>query len=350
MTLFKLTTLGLTAALGLVGHCQSDPASDEVWVANRIDGTISIVDTSSNEVIETIDMPRSGEPMYVNHSETAGVVFVGDRANNTVVAFDVDTRMPVASIPVGSGVFHQWTLPEGNQLWVNNDISLTTSVIDVESKEVIATIAMPRDLLDMEGVDGAPPKPHDVLISPEGDAAFVSYIGFAGDNDFIVRFDARTFEETARAAVGKDVHLSATAMNDLLYAPCQNSDAVYVLDRHSLRVMNRVHIPGAHGAGMGNVSSTFYVTNLPAEGDMGLFAMDTNTNSVLGDGVDAPMVGVPHNIALNADDSKVYVTHSGGDANLLSVYDVSPDHPLPEGASAEVIVGLNPFGLGFVDR
>lgn len=321
----------------------------EIWVANRIGKSVSVIDVATNTVVDTLSLSSDGEPMYVNYSAGNNVVFVGDRANDRVVVFDADTRAEVATIDTGAGVFHQWALPNGGQLWVNNDVDKTTSVIDAATYEVLTTIPMPEDLAAMAGAGDGLPKPHDVLVSPSESAAYVTYLGFEGESDYVVRFDTSTFEETHRLAVGKDPHLSATTDNDVLYVPCQGSDTVYVLSRSDLNEVTRVDIPGAHGAGMAHNGDHLYVTNLPASGEMALYTIDTALNALAGPGgVDAPQVGVPHNIALNADDSLVYVTHSGGEANLVSVFEVSADAPVPSGVAHEITVGLNPFGLGFV--
>ena len=57
----------------------------------------------------------------------------------------------------GDGVFHMWSDPHDRQLWVNNDIDKTATVIDPVSLNVIATVPMPADLV----ADGY--KPHDVV-------------------------------------------------------------------------------------------------------------------------------------------------------------------------------------------
>lgn len=321
----------------------------QIWVANRGSKTVTVIDVASNKLLDSISMPNDGEPMYVNYSGWGDVVFVGDRANDRVVAFNRMTHEPIRMIATGKGVFHQWALPKGTQLWVNNDVDRTTTVIDTKTYEPIGQIEMPHDLAAMPGVDGAVPKPHDVLIDPSGDFAYVSYLGFAGGADYVVRFDAHTLKETHRAPVGKDPHLSATADNDVLYVPCQETDEVVVLQRADLSEVKRLPIPGAHGAGMAANGDHLYITNLPDGGDMALFVIDTATNALVSEaGVPAPMVGKPHNVAVSGDDSLVYVTHSGPDADLVSVYPISAAAPVPAGVSAQIEVGKNPFGLGFV--
>jgi YVTN family beta-propeller protein len=347
---------GLIGALGLallVNGCtdssmeqenelRSSPAG-EVWVANRGAASVSVIDVASDTVTHTLGLPDKGEPMYVNYSATRRRVFVGDRANHRIVVFNADTKELEATVPVGAGVFHQWVSADFRRLYVNNDIDGTTSVIDATTLKPIATIAMPTDLAALGG------KPHDVFVDPDGSAVFVSYLGFEGDHDYVVRFDASTFKETHRAQVGKDPHLSATATNAHLYVPCQETNEVIVLRRDDLKQVKTLSIPGAHGAAFSPDGLAFYTTNLPGGGKDALFTINTKDSSLAGPAVDAARDGKPHNLVLSGDGSKLYVTHSGADAKTASVFAVDSTTRLPL-LVGEVQVGANPFGLGFVPK
>lgn len=314
-----------------------------IVVANRGSGSISIINTRNNQLAGEVALPAAAnppEPMYVVHAPMAERVFIGDRANNRVVVFDDEAFEFEGAVAAGNGVFHMWADPGDNQLWVNNDIDNTTTVIDPVSLEVIHTVPMPLDLVELGG------KPHDVILDPTGDFAYVTIVGIPGPADYVVKFSTETFQETARSAVGKDPHVSLTRRNKLLYVPCQNSDAVYVLKRRDLSMKNIINVPGAHGAGMPRNGRTFYTTNLPGGGVDGLFAIDTKNNTMIGNAVNTPFP-VPHNIALSLNGRKLYVTHSGTTANKVSIYNIDRKTRLPIFQS-ELSVGINPFGLAFV--
>jgi DNA-binding beta-propeller fold protein YncE len=314
-------------------------------IANRGSGSISVIDARSNEVVGTHALPASmgepmPEPMYVVYSPAGQRVFVGDRANDRVAVFDARSFEVEGTVPAGAGVFHMWADPKGGQLWVNNDIDNTSTVIDAIRLEVIATVATPADLVMMGG------KPHDVIVGPQGRFAYVTVLGLPGANDYVVQYDTATFMETARAAVGKDPHVSLNRQTPWLYVPCQNTSNVYVLDRHTLAEETTLSIPGAHGAGMALNGRFFYTANLPGGGTDALFTIDTETNTVVGMGVDSPYP-VPHNIALTQSGRKLFLTHSGGTSDKVTIYSASASDPVPEYVT-EVTVGLNPFGLTYV--
>ena len=318
-------------------------ANGKIVIADRAAGTISIINVGTDRVSATIPLPAGDnppEPMYVVHSPKADRVFVGDRANNRVVIFDDDDFDIEGSIAAGNGIFHMWADPGDNQLWVNNDIDNTATVIDPVTLETLATVEMPADLIASGG------KPHDVILDPSGEFAYVTLVGFAGPSDYVVKFHTDTFTEVARAAVGKDPHVSLTSRNDLLYVPCQNSNAVFVLKRDDLSLLKTIPVPGTHGAGMPRKGKTFYTTNLPGSGSDGIFAIDTDRNEIIGAAVDTPFP-VPHNIALTSRADKLYITHSGVTADQVSVYRINRKTKLPV-FETTVTVGLNPFGLAFV--
>lgn len=312
-----------------------------IVVANRGSGSISIINARTDTVEKTINLPAGTnppEPMYVVWQPFAHRVFVGDRANDRVVVYDDRDYSVEATVPAGAGVFHMWADFREKQLWVVNDIDNAVTVIDPHSLNPIATVAIPGDLAAMGG------KPHDVILSPAGFFAYVSIVGIGGDEDYVVQYSTYTFQEIGRAAVGKDPHLSVTIRNPFLYVPCQNSDAVFVLNRFSMNLVTTIAVPGAHGAGMPLLGRTFYTSNLPGGGANGLFAIDTRSNTVIGS-VDTPFA-VPHNIALTLLARKLYLTHSGPTADKVTVYKISRHNPVPV-FQKEITVGLNPFGLAF---
>ena len=337
----------LIVILALVGSLlatvgEASPGGGKVVVANRASGTISVISVSDQSV-ETYELPSGGsapEPMYVFYSPIGRRVFVGDRGNDRVVAFDADTFDVVGTAATGSGVFHMWGSRATGELWVNNDIDNTTSVIDMATLEIVATVDTPADLVAMGG------KPHDVIVDLQGFYAYVTVIDVSGPGDFVVQYDARTYEEVARAVVGDDAHVSLSTGGSNLYVPAQGSDVVDVLDRESLAAVAAVPIPGAHGAGMRVNGRTFYTTNLPGGGTDALWTIDTRSNTVVGEPVDAPYA-VPHNLALTPNGRWIYLTHSGATSDRVTVYRTEGPSRVPTYVT-EVTVGLNPFGLAFV--
>jgi YVTN family beta-propeller protein len=317
-------------------------ASDQghVVVANRGSGNLSVIDVATDTAMTvSLTGPNTPDPMYVVDSPAGGRVFVGDRANDRVIVLRSSDFTVEDTVPAGAGVFHMWASSSSDQLWVNNDVDNTITVIDVVTLDVIATIPLPADLVAMGG------KPHDVVLEQNGTSAFVSMLGFAAGGDYVIRYSTDSFMETGRAMVGKDPHVSLARQNNLLYVACQNTSEVIVLDRTTMLEVEVLSVPGAHGAGMSRNGKTFYTTNLPGGGVDALFTVDTQSNTLVGEPTDTPVM-VPHNIALTPNGKKIYVTHSGPNS-VVTVYTADRQDPTPAYLTT-VTVGDNPFGLAYV--
>ncbi|MCB9872438.1 MAG: YncE family protein [Planctomycetes bacterium] len=310
--------------------------AQSVVVANRGSGDISVIDVRTHKV-ETVALPmgtNKPEPMYV--SSAAGEVLVGDRANDRVVRFARRDFKVLGSIPVGKGVFHMWA--SQTHLWVNNDIDNTTSVIELRSKKVIATIPTPMDLV-AKGY-----KPHDVFVTRK--FGYVSLIGGTGPGDWVIQFSTKTHQETGRAEVGKDPHLWCDGAR--LFVPCQGANAVYVLHAWTLRQLQKVDVPGAHGVYLPPGTDRLLVTNISGGGKDGLQELSTRWSARVIGAIDTKYP-TPHNITATPRGNSIYVTHSGATADQVTIYGYRGFWWWRKlVALGEVKVGTNPFGLAYV--
>lgn len=305
------------------------PQKEEiVVVANRGDGSISFIDALSDHVQNTLSIAGS-EPMYVVYVSAHDRIYVGDRAQNKVHVINPATREVESEIEVGNGVFHMWADENGSQLWVNNDIDETTSVIDLHTNTVIATINV-----------GA--KPHDVFVTEDGSRAYISTLNPGDDPDQVFMYSTSTFQKTGEQDVGKDPHLYHLFRKDKLYVPCQ-SGKVFALDGSNLDVLSDNDYPGAHGIYGTLNENTIFVTNIS-----GAQIYSINTIKDVLRAAPAASDPVPHNLVVNKTASKVFVTHSGATANMLSVFDIGPREDLTFKTS--LTIGTNPFGLAYYQR
>jgi DNA-binding beta-propeller fold protein YncE len=344
-TALTLWGLGGNAAAQLVG------SKGGVVVANRGSGSISVIDVLTSAV-NHVPLPMAAgdnppEPMYVTYSAINDLVFVGDRANDRVVAFNASDYSVNTTIPVGDGVFHMWSDDNRNQLWVNNDVDKTVTVVNLTTLSVETTFNTPADLNALGG------KPHDVILDPNAPLGYISMVDVVDpanpSADYVVAFNSTTFTEADRQVVGNDPHVSLSAANNLLFVTTQGADGVSVLDRTTLDPVpgSPIAIPNAHGVGMTSPGDIFYTTNISDGGANALYAIDTATFTTTGPGTpDNTSFPTPHNIALSPDNQRLYVTHSGATANKVSVFDVTNlADPVLLGA---VDAQLNPFGIATV--
>ena len=336
LTLVVVAVVAVVAAIGGM-PADADQGSGTIVVANRGGSSLTLIDERTDEAT-TIGLPAGenpAEPMYVVFSR--GNVFVGDRANDRVLVIDPRRWDVIDEIPTGAGVFHMWASPNGRQLWVNNDIDNTITVINPRNLEVITTIDLPADLVAAGG------RPHDVIL--DNRSAWVTMIGVEGDRDAVVRYSLRDHSEQARASVGDDPHVTIDPARGALIVAAQNANEIAALDRSTLERFGQLTVPATHGLDISSDGRVVYTTNITGGGTDALWALDTRTGEVLGEPVDS-VVAVPHNIVLTADGAKLYLTHSGATADKVTVYDIGDDRVpvLIDTVDAD----LNPFGLEYV--
>lgn len=329
----KIIVLVLFGSLALFNSCgdDDDKSFEEiVVVANRAGGSISFIDAKTDVVTSTLSIPNS-EPMYVVYAPKRDKIYVGDRAGRKVHVVNPVTKTLETSINVGNGVFHMWANPQGTQLWVNNDIDNTVSVINLETNVVLQTINLNA-------------KPHDVFISNDGTKAYISIItSNASTPDKVYLYNTTNFTKTNEIEVGKDPHLFYLPNSNKLFVPCQ-SGKVFVLNGDNLNVIASPDFLGAHGVFASPDQSTVYVTNISGSQ---LYAINSISNTAIGTPT-ATAVATPHNIVVTNDGKKMFVAHSGATATKVTTYSLANGVITP--LSSQITAGTNPFGIAIYRR
>jgi YVTN family beta-propeller protein len=309
----------------------SDPPKiyeEKVVVANRGAGSISFIDATSNQV-NTLAIAGS-EPMYVVYVPIKDKIFVGDRAGKKVHVINPQTKAVEGSITVGNGVFHMWADGLGKQLWVSNDIDNTISVIDLNTNTVVKTINVGM-------------KPHDVFLSKDATKAYVSVFNAdAAMPDKVYMYSTSDYSKTGEANVGKDPHLYHLPNTNKLFVACQSGE-VYALNGSNLSVISNNAFTGAHGIFPSPDQNTVFVTNITGQQ---LYSVNATTGMQNGMPLMA-LITTPHNIVVNEDGNKMFVTHSGGAATAVSTYTIN-GASLTTGTT--ITAGTNPFGLAYYKR
>lgn len=301
---------------------------EKVVVANRGAGSISFIDATSNQV--SMLAISGSEPMYVVYVPTKDKIFVGDRAGKKIHIINPQTKAVESSITVGNGVFHMWADGLGKQLWVSNDIDNTISVIDLNTNTVVKTINVGM-------------KPHDVFLSKDATKAYVSVFNAdAAMPDKVYMYSTSDYSKTGEASVGKDPHLYHLPTSNKLFVACQSGE-VYALNGSSLSVISNNAFTGAHGIFPSPDQNTVFVTNITGQQ---LYSINATTGMQNGMPLMA-LSATPHNIVVNEDGNKMFVTHSGGAATAVSTYTISGTTLT---AGTTITAGTNPFGLAYYKR
>ena len=119
------------------------PDEREVWVAHRGDGGLSIIDTATDQVKETLKVGRA--PIRVKFTPDGRRVLVSDSQGNEVIVFEAATRKELKRIAVGAvpaGILMQ---PDGRRAFVASTQANKVSVINLEDFTLAGTIEPGRE-------------------------------------------------------------------------------------------------------------------------------------------------------------------------------------------------------------
>lgn len=152
----------------------------KLYFANVKDGTLSIVDTKTAKISETIPAgaPHPSGLRFLPDGKHLVISFIGDKVTDAgaLSIMDLETGKLVKTIPVQAQSERFDITPDGKRAYVANLIAQTVSVVDLEKGEVIATIPSPEKF------------PFNVLVSPKGLRVFVAAVM----GDTIIEIDIAT--------------------------------------------------------------------------------------------------------------------------------------------------------------
>ena len=275
------------------GYMAIAPNGRYGYIANRAEGIVTVLDTTSNAVTATIPIP-TGPPQFITFSPDGSVAYVtiynADYTYNAVAFVETSSNTVTATVEVGLRPFAPETSPDGTLLYVplhdegRVEVLDTTSAQEVDSYEVVPNphwiavnsegtvgytanhesgVVSVLDLTEGGRVITTVPvgqAPHSVAVSPDGTR--VSVVNFDSSTASVI--DTATNTVVATIPVG-------SRPQDLTYAPDGrhfytanvDGDTVSVIDTAT----NRVTATIPTGDGPTSISVTpdgrrAYVTNL----------------------------------------------------------------------------------------
>ena len=114
------------------------PDGSRVYVANKGDGTLSVIDVATRVVIDTIAVGLG--PQMVAVAPDGGHAYVSNRDENTVDAIDLATGTVIDTVPVDVGPLGLQVHPDGDRLYVAHALDGTVVVLDLPTHARLATI------------------------------------------------------------------------------------------------------------------------------------------------------------------------------------------------------------------
>ena len=295
----------ITTATILVGNLPEgvavSPDGRKAYVANKADGTVSMINTVTNQVI---GFPRLLDPNLVMPVQGVAAspdnrrVYVAGNTNEIFV-LDAVNLVPVDTIPVIAGGGTQpnpqgITLsPDGRLLYVsdNHDGGAVT-VLDIATKTVVKSISM-----------GPGTMPLGIATSSDGQRA---YLTFAGPPDQVAVYEPLSNTVTATFATGsRPVGIAVTPDGTKVYVSNELGNSVTVYNTATSQTTTTPVGALPTGVAISPDGSRVYIGN---RGEGTVSVLSTATDQVtavvtVGSGATG--------IAISPDGKHAYVTDSG---------------------------------------
>jgi YVTN family beta-propeller protein len=139
-----------------------NPAGTRAYVPNSTDSTISVIETKTNTVVQTIPLATGASPSAIAITPDGTRAYVTEFGAAEVSVISTATNGVIATPGVGSDPWGVGVTPDGKRAYVVNDGDDTVSAIDTVTN---TTIGAP---IPLPGAGG----PRGLAISPNGAQAY----------------------------------------------------------------------------------------------------------------------------------------------------------------------------------
>jgi YVTN family beta-propeller protein len=274
------------------------PDGRKAYVLNKVDGTVSMLNTATNRVIisSPVDPALTVPAQALAVSPNGRRVYVAGGANSIAVldAANISLRdtIPVNAVggiepnPQGLAVS-----PDGRLLYVSdNQDGGAVTVLDIATKAVVTSVSM-----------GPGTMPLGVAVSPDGQRAYLAFAGL----DVVKVFEPLTNNVTATIPVGlRPVGIAVSPDGGKVYVSNELGDSVSVYDTATTQITTTLVGIAPTGIAISPDGSRVYVAN---RGSNTVSVMSTSTDQVI---ATVTVESAPAGIAISPDGKRAYVTNS----------------------------------------
>src|SRR5437867_4985377 len=279
-------------------------ADGKIYVANSGSSSVSVIDSSSNTVVETI--PVEIDPVDLAYDSTNKAIYVTDKSSGELSIIDTTSLSFEGVINVGSTPASIAYDSTNNELYLTNEVNLSVSG---SANEGLVTVIPVRDIPNL----GAGISISDQQTSSGTEVALKADVPVGGAPTAIV-YDPS---------------------NNMIYTADSASDTVSVIDAASDKVITNIPVGIEPTAIVYDpVNSNIYVADT---GSNNIVEVSTEDNSIVAT-IDVGLQ--PSGIAFDQANRELYVSNSGSDT--VSVIDTNSNTVV-----ATIDVGINPTSVAY---
>jgi YVTN family beta-propeller protein len=209
--------------------------TNRIYVSNLTDNSVSVIDGSSNTVVDTISVGAVPEQIAVN--SRTNMIYVANSSGDTINAIDGSTDIVVATIPSAGTVFLAVN-PVTNRIYAGNQVAQTVTVIDGSTNTVITTIAIPG-----EGVI-----PEALAVNSNSNLIYLALDSFENNKSItVISGTTNTIIHTIPLPDGAGINgMAADLELSRIYIVDSSLKAIYVFNTKANAVVGTVSLPDSH--------------------------------------------------------------------------------------------------------
>lgn len=311
------------------------PDGRKVYVANKTAGTVSMVNTATNQVIGTVNLSVSVQGLAINPDNRRLYIVAGDAGSGFVSVRDSANLAQVDIIPLSPRGGTQpnpqgiAVSPDGRLLYFsdNHDGGAIT-ILDIATKTTVNSIAR-----------GPGTIPLGIAPSPDGQHVYFAFTGPTGQTGQVAVYDLSSNSVTGTFNVGsRPVGIAVTPDAGKVYVSNEldNSVTVFNAVTSDPPTTTLVGMTPA-GVAISPDGSRVYVAN---RGSGTVTVLSTTTDQI--DGIPITVGSQPSGIVITPDGKRAYVADS---VNLLHELGGALSLTLAKGGTGIGTVMSSPEGI-----
>ncbi|WP_175476354.1 YVTN family beta-propeller repeat protein [Syntrophus gentianae] len=312
-----LLTLSSCAKLDNVSTDKTAPLTPLVYVANENSNSVTVIDASTFKVIATIDSEKIS-PHDLQPSRDGTRLYATDTASGRLSVIDTQSRKMIASIYTGIGCRAVALTHDDQFAWVTNTGDDTISIVETRNYRIVGTLAVRKG-------------PAGLTFSQDGRFAYVSNQG----NKTVAVVDTASYRVIKTIPVGTNPQFLILGPDGRIWGTNSGSNDLYVIDPATQTKVatfkvgpNPQQIAFAY---KGPVGPNAYVT-VSGANHVAVVSTDKSRMQVM----EHISVGnKPNGISANREGNRIYVGNEG--SNDLDIVDTATSARI-----AKIPVGQKP--------